>query len=166
MSFAEKLERYLNAAGEEELERFLGGGFSFETDAAGYTCAVRRSRDLALGEEVETEFLLFDKNGGKKKLTEGLLVILRRQAGAERSRTRLHEVRRPTRTEVYYAQAASRGGRLIGEQGGSDYLKHDVMIGTPEKEWIPLAEFDFAKHPLFMLGLYGGEYQIGVRDKA
>ena len=175
MTFAEAIREYLDGAEEKELEEFLSGGFSFERAAAGYECAVRRSRDRlpepaddapdGTARAVETELFLFDKNGGKKKLNEGVLVTIRGEEAPGGRRTFLREVRPADRNEVYYAQAASRGGKLISEAGGSDFLGHDVMIGTPEKEWIPLDELDFSKHPLFMLGLYGGEYQIGVREK-
>ena len=39
------------------------------------------------------------------------------------------------------------------------------MITTPEKEIVPLENFDFEAHHLFMLGLYGGEYKVGISEK-
>ena len=55
--------------------------------------------------------------------------------------------------------------RVTGETGHNTYLRHDVMITTPEKEIVPLENFDFEAHHLFMLGLYGGEYKVGISEK-
>jgi hypothetical protein len=68
-------------------------------------------------------------------------------------------------TDVYYAVAASTGGRQIAQGGGNTYLRHDLLVVTPERDRVAIEEFDFGANKLFMLGLYGGDYKIEIREK-
>ena len=181
MAFAERFEEKLRADGTDALIEMLHGGFAFDQVIGGETCAVRRIRDrrIRVGGEgkgpedewLETDFFIFPQNGQKDKLMTGVVMtVMSRVEDFEREALVFTEpeivtIYRPQKPEIYYAQVASRGGRLIGEAGPNTYLRHDVMITTPEKEIVPLENFDFEAHKLFMLGLYGGEYKVGIAEK-
>ena len=122
-------------------------------------------------EWLETDFFIFPQNGQKDKLLTGVMLTVTSKVqdfGPKQLRFEEPEVvtiYRPQKPEIYYAQIASRGGRQIGELGHNTYLNHDVLITTPEKEIIPIENFDFEAHKLFMLGFYGGEYKVSVAEK-
>jgi len=176
MAFAEKFDERLRAEGTDALLEMLHGGFAFDQVIGGETCAVRRVRDRRIevqGDEwLETEFFIFPQNGQKDKLLKGVIMtVMSRVRDYTERNLRFEEpevvtIYRPQKPEIYFAQAASRGGRQIGELGYNNYLNHDVLITTPEKEIIPLEEFNFEEHRLFMLGFYGGEYKIGIAERS
>ena len=189
MAFAERFEDKLRADGTDALLTMLHGGFAFDQVIGGETCAVRRVRDrhITVGdgaetgegdsgrgprsEWLETDFFIFPQNGQKDKLLTGVMLTVTSKVqdfGPKQLRFEEPEVvtiYRPQKPEIYYAQIASRGGRQIGELGHNTYLNHDVLITTPEKEIIPIENFDFEAHKLFMLGFYGGEYKVSVAEK-
>ena len=78
---------------------------------------------------------------------------------------RFADSRKGAMTDVYYAVAASTGGRQIAKIGGNTYLGHDLLVVTPERDRVAIEEFDFGANKLFMLGLYGGDYKIEIREK-
>lgn len=172
MAFGERFQKKMEAAGETALLKLLGGGFSFEVMIDGEKCAVNRMKDLILGNGVlQTELFIYPKNGERKSQAQGIVMTIHSDVenpGADAlsyQGASLAGFRRPLMPEIYYAHVASRGGRQIEKAGYDSFLHHEVMIRTPEKTLERLESFDFDKHKLFMLGLYGGEYRIEIRER-
>lgn len=172
MTFEEKIEKVFEEAEEELVLDLLHAGFAFDREIEGERVAFRRSKDELKEDTVETEFFCFPQNGQRDKLKHGMLVrfaakpenpdeLLVRFGSPKKLSTK-----RPEKSETYYSQVASRAGREIEKEGANTYLHHDVMIRTPEKDVVGLDAFDFEANKLFMLGLYGGEYQcFAVKKK-
>ena len=72
----------------------------------------------------------------------------------------------PDKQVVYYGMVATKARKLLKEQNANSFLFHDVTITTPEGKTELLDGFDFSQHKLFMLGLYGNEYKIGIRERS
>ena len=143
MELLKKIEAILPEAEESLLLELLEGGFIFDTIIDGEKIGVRRVSDTPADEGVvRTELFLFPQNGKKDKLN-----------------------RKGAMADVYYAVAASTGGRQIAKIGGNTYLGHDLLVVTPERDRVAIEEFDFGANKLFMLGLYGGDYKIEIREK-
>ncbi|MDD6346756.1 MAG: hypothetical protein PUA52_01940 [Lachnospiraceae bacterium] len=173
MAFAERFENDMQAAGEEALLAILNGGFAFDYKIPYQNCGIRRMGDTLTGDGLlETRYFCFPQNGQKDKLKVGVTMTVVSEVEDSTAKTvvfrrpRLTAVERASMQEVYYAVAAVKGGRLIEKDGHNTYLHHDVMLLTPEKETVTLEGFDFASHELFMLGLFGGDYKVGIKEKA
>ena len=173
MELLRKLESILPDAEEALLMELLEGGFVFDLMIGGEKIGVRRMRDTYGDEDgvVRTELFLFPQNGRKDKLKKGAFAVIEsevREDAPGRSafaRPRFAESRKGAMTDVYYAVAASTGGRQIAARGGNTYLAHDILVVTPERERVVLDMFDFDANKLFMLGLYGGDYKIEIRER-
>lgn len=172
MKFEDKIEKIFEEAEEEFLLDLLHAGFAFDREIKGEKIAFRRSKDELKEGRVETEFFCFPQNGQRDKLKHGMLVRFAAEPeNPEELTVRFGSpekisTKKPERSETYYSQVASRAGREIAKEGANTYLHHDVMIRTPEKDVVHLDSFDFDANKLFMLGLYGGEYQcFAVRKK-
>ncbi len=173
MVFAEKMRRELEKSDPDVFVGMLEGGFTFDMIFAGEKCGFRRCRDVVQDEEsgkIYTEFFCFPQNGKKDKLQQALSFSVEckvRDLGEKQSVfTEVENLQcwKSDKKEVYYSHVASRAGAQIVETGANTFLHNEVVILTPENETVPLDEFDFEKNKLFMLGLYGGEYKIGVRE--
>ena len=169
MAFAERCEKLIKEMRTEELTELLSGGFAFEKELGGQSCAVRRMRDMIMGkDQLETDLFIYPKTGEKKQQLQGVVLTFDSEVEDILSPQLVYKtisltgLRRPQVPEIYYAHVAATGGKTIAESGITNFLHHVIEITTPEKEVIALEDFDFSKHKLFMLGLYGGEYQIGV----
>ena len=172
MAFGERFQKKMEAAGETALLKILGGGFAFEVTLDGERCAVNRMRDRILGNGIlQTEVFIYPKNGEKKSQAQGIVMTIHSEVEDDKASSLHYQsavlagFRRPMMPEIYYSHVASRSGSQIKEAGYDSFLHHDVMIRTPKKDVIALDEFDFNEHKLFMLGLYGGEYKIEIREK-
>lgn len=173
MAFAERFEKEMKMAEVAILMDVVNGGFSFDYKIPYQNCGIRRMRDTILEDgRLKTEYFCFPQNGQKNKLKMGVVMTLlmdidsTNKVKAVFSNPSILEIHRANMTDIYYAVAAVKGGRLLEQEGVNTYLNHDVMVLTPEKETVPLEGFDFASHELFMLGLFGGDYKIGIKEKA
>ncbi len=72
---------------------------------------------------------------------------------------------KPDKAELYRGIVASRAGKLIAAEGSNTFLFHDVLITSPDGQTDVLEDFPFERYPLFMLGLIGGEFKIGIQRK-
>ena len=172
MAFCERFQKKMELAGEPALLKILGSGFVFEVTLDGEKCAVNRMRDRVLGNGMlQTEVFVYPRNGEKKSQAQGVVMTIHSEVEDAKAQNLNYKsavlagFRRPMMPEIYYSHVASRGGTQIKENGYDHFLHHDVMIRTPEKEVVELEGFDFNAHKLFMLGLYGGEYKIEIREK-
>ncbi len=173
MTFADTLKRKLQAADENVLLEILAGGFIFDYELEGELCGFRRSQDEILDEEgrkIRTTYYCYPQNGQKGKLKMGTTFSIESEITnpGEKISTFANagalQFSGGGKYDLYYSHVASRGGKQIAKMGSNTHLHHKVLIVTPEKKMIPLDEFNFAENSLFMLGLYGGEYQIAVQQ--
>ncbi len=174
MGIVMQIREILENMSSEELKDILEGGFSFLRTFGGQPYAIRRASDQVLDEKtrrVRTEFYAYPENGERKRQMKG--VMFRIEGTAENLDDRkivfseagnVH-VWPSFKAETYAALTASRAGRTIGGTGANTFLHHRVEILTPKKETVALEEFDFGAEPLFMLGLYGGDYKLRVAEK-
>ncbi len=174
MSTITQVRDALSKASPEELKAILESGFDFPWKFEGQDYAVRRAKDLLVEKEsrlVQTEFYCYPENGEKGRQRKG--VMFRIEAVADDLSHRqmsfseagnVH-VWPPFKAEMYAALTAARAGKMIGETGANTYFHHKVEILTPKKEVIPLEDFDFDAEPLFMLGLYGGDFKLRIVEK-
>ena len=173
MNFTDKLQRELEKSTSDVLVGMLESGFTFDMIFAGEKCGFRRCKDLIQDPDtgkLYTEFFCFPQNGKKDKLQHGLCFSVvstvedfseKKSVFADAGQLKCHKA---GKVDIYYSHVASRAGKQIAETGANTFLHNDVVIFTPENECILLDDFDFAKNSLFMLGLYGGEYKIGVKE--
>ena len=172
MELLRKLESILPEAEESLLLELLEGGFIFDTFIDGEKIGVRRVSDTPQDEGVvRTEFFLFPQNGKKDKLKKGAFAVIESEVcdGDEGrhafANPRFGGSRKGAMTDVYYAVAASTGGRQIAQDGGNTYLDYDLLVVTPERNRVAIEEFDFGANKMFMLGLYGGDYKIEIKNR-
>jgi len=172
MELLKKIEAILPEAEESLLLELLEGGFIFDTMIGGEKIGVRRVSDTPADEGfVRTELFLFPQNGKKDKLKKGAFAVIEAEVSDgvcgrhAFANPRFADSRKGAMTDVYYAVAASTGGRQIAQSGGNTYLRHDLLVVTPERDRVAIEEFDFGANKMFMLGLYGGDYKIEIREK-
>ena len=174
MDFLDALEKKVDAEGNAFLTDLLNRLEPADVELNGTVYSVRRISDEYIGSgrgKVKTGFFCFPENGAKDRMFQGgafyaasdIIGIKGRQA--ELGSPKIIEYRMPARQVVYYGMVAHKAQRLLRAAGANSFLFHDVMITTPEGRMEPLDTFDFSKHRLFMLGLYGNEYKVGIREK-
>lgn len=136
--------------------------------------ALRRTADTVLDAEnrtIRTEFFCFPQDGGKDKMQQGGMIAIDTVAsGMDGMLLTMSEpgcpvFRKPDKAELYRGIVASRAGKLIAAAGSNTFLFHDVLITSPDGQTDVLEEFPFERYPLFMLGLIGGEFKIGIQRK-
>ena len=174
MGMVTQVREVLENMSPEELKEILESGFSFPRTLGGQLFAIRRASDRVLDEEtrrVRSEFYIYPENGERGRQKKGVMFHIEGTAEDLSAREIVFSeagnvhVWPPFKPETYAALTAARAGRTIGETGANTFLHHRVEILTPKKETVALEAFDFGAEPLFMLGLYGGDYKLRIVER-
>ena len=175
MDFLDALEKKVDAEGNAFLTDLLNRLEPADVELNGTVYSVRRISDEYIGSgrgKVKTGFFCFPQNGEKDRLFQGgafyiasdLINVDGKQASF--SNPGKPDYVMPDKQVVYYGMVATKARKLLKEQNANSFLFHDVTITTPEGKTELLDGFDFSQHKLFMLGLYGNEYKIGIRERS
>ncbi|MGN0255841.1 MAG: hypothetical protein ACI4D6_07690 [Chordicoccus sp.] len=176
MDFMDAFEKKIEEEGTDFLTDLLNSLYSEGLVLDGQSYSVRRMSDEIVDDsgetkKVKTGFFCFPQNGEKDRLFQGgafyiasdLTNVDGKQASF--SNPGKPDYVMPDKQVVYYGMVATKARKLLKEQHANSFLFHDVTITTPEGKTELLDGFDFSQHKLFMLGLYGNEYKIGIRER-